>query len=118
MAICTSGRRLGLGGVFGALPHQISPPYTLYNTGPASNTLGSGYLTMSTYTNSTYNYYVQYSPIVDTSGAFYVEAGVRYISGSTSSDAREPIVIAITTAPGVGNSLWIGDGWVFLPQLG
>ncbi len=98
----------------GLYPDQISPPYTLYNTGPASNTLGSGYLTMSTYTNFTYNYYVQYSPIVDTSGSFYVEAGVREISGSTSSDAREPIGIFITTAPGVGNALWIGDGRVFL----
>jgi PEP-CTERM motif-containing protein len=98
----------------GLFPNQISPPYTLIDTAdPEAPALSGGVLTLGTSSNSESMFYTQLEPIVDTSGAFFIEARVRFVSGSSSSTARAPITISFTTAPNVGNALFIGLDRVF-----
>jgi hypothetical protein len=102
----------------GKLPTQIAPPYGLDTAGTFSTILNPGFLSVSTTGDSSLAFYAQYGPTVDTSGSFYVQAGVKIVSDSSSFDAREAAAIFITTAPGVGNVLYIGDGRVFLLASG
>jgi hypothetical protein len=98
----------------GLFPDQISPPYTLFDdASPENPMLAGGILTLSTSANAERIFYSQFAPIVDTSAAFFIEARVRFVSGSSSSAARAPISIQFTTAPNVGNTLFIGPDEVF-----
>jgi hypothetical protein len=94
----------------GLLPTQISPPYTNVNSGPATYTLSGGVLTMTT---SPDDYFIQTAPTINMSQAFSIEFGVRFVSGSSSLNDREPVEVTFSTAPGVGLPLWIGDRVVF-----
>jgi hypothetical protein len=58
-------------------------------------------------------FYIQNDPTVDTSGSFFMEAVVRFVSGSSSITSRAPSGILFTTAPTVGNVLYIGADEVF-----
>lgn len=58
-------------------------------------------------------FYIQREPIVDTSGPFFIEARLRFVSGSSSLASRAPISIAFTTAPNIGTTLFIGLDRVF-----
>jgi len=100
----------------GLFPDEISPPYTLNDTAnPEEPVLSGGILTLSTSADATGEVmdYIQLAPIVDTSGPFFIEARVRLVSGSSLSSSRAPISIGFTTAPGVGNSLFIDHDEVF-----
>jgi hypothetical protein len=97
----------------GLLPTQISPPYSLAANGNATDVLGGGFLTVSTVADSDELLFRETDPIVDTSSPFYIEARLRFVSGQSSNAARAPAEIFFTTAPGVGNFLWIDQGKVF-----
>lgn len=98
----------------GLLPNQISPPYTLFDdANPENPSVAGGILTLSTSENAERIFYSQLAPVVDTSGAFFIEARMRFVSGSTSSPSRAPFSISFTTAPGVGNALFIDRDSVF-----
>ena len=102
----------------GLFPDQISPPYTLTDTAIANPAFAGDNLRISTsLPASEVMYYGHQGSLLDTSGAFYVEARVRLESGSSLSTIRAPITIAITTSPGVGNSLFIDHGAMFFAQI-
>jgi hypothetical protein len=103
----------------GLFPNPISPPYTLFDeASPENPALAGGILTLSTSTNSERMFYVQLEPIVDTSGPFFIEARLRFVSGSSSHPSRGPISIVLTTAPNVGTSLQIDQDRVFFNTCG
>jgi hypothetical protein len=98
----------------GLLPTQVSPPWTLNdNASPEDPVLGAQFLTLSTSEFSENMWYLLTEPAVDTSGSFYIEAIVRFVSGLASELSRAPIRIGFTSAPGVGNALNIGVDEVF-----
>lgn len=98
----------------GLFPDQISPPYSLFDSNPTVDpVLAGGVLTVSTSAQLQQMYYRQLDPIVDTSGAFFIEARVRLVSGAASDPSRAPISITFTTAPNVGNVLHIDHDSVF-----
>jgi len=97
----------------GLYPDQISPPYSLFDSSPADPVLAGGVLTVSTSAQLQQMYYRQLDPIVDTSGAFFIEARLRLVSGAASHASRAPISITFTTAPNVGNALQIHHDSVF-----
>ena len=98
----------------GLFPDQISPPYTLTDTAsPENPALSGGILTLGTSADAERMSYIQLEPIVDTSGPFFIEARIRFVSGSSSHAARAPVSIALTTAPNIGNTLFIDLDRVF-----
>lgn len=99
----------------GLFPDEISPPYTLTNTADTEVPFFSGVnLRISTsLPDDEVMFYGHSGSVLDTSGAFYVEARVRLVSGSSLSAVRAPITIAITTSPGVGNSFFIDHDAMF-----
>lgn len=98
----------------GLMPNQITPPWTLTNSAsPEVPVLGSQFLTLSTSTNAENMYYDHTGPTVETSSSFYMEARLRFVSGSNSVSWRAPIAIAFTTAPNVGGVLFIRGDEVF-----
>jgi hypothetical protein len=98
----------------GLFPDQISPPYTLFDeASPENPALSGGILTLSTSADAERMFYIQLEPIVDTSDPFFIEARIRFVSGSSSHVSRAPISIALTTAPDIGNTLFIDRDRVF-----
>ena len=98
----------------GLLPDQISPAWTLIDSATIENpALVGGVLTLSTSVEAENMAYIQTEPLIDTVSPFYIEARVRYVSGFSSSAARAPIIIGLTTAPNIGNILFIGEDEVF-----
>jgi hypothetical protein len=103
----------------GLFPDQISPPYALTDTAAANPSFAGGNLRVSTSApDDELMFYGHSGSVLDTSGAFYVEASVRLVSGSFLVDARAPIAIAITTAPGVGNTFFIDHDAMFFALNG
>jgi hypothetical protein len=99
----------------GLLPTEISPPWALVDSAsPENPVLGSQFLTLSTDQASENIFYIHTGPAVNsiTVAPFYIEAVVRFVSGSSSA-ARAPVIIGLTTAPNVGNALFIRDDEVF-----
>jgi hypothetical protein len=102
----------------GALPTDVSPAWTLIdNASPEDPKLeplvAPEFLTLSTSGELENMWYALEPPAVDLSGSFYIEAVVRFVSGTSSHLARAPILIGFTTAPDVGNILFIGPDKVF-----
>lgn len=98
----------------GLLPTQIGQPWTLVDTAsPEDPVLGSQFLTISTSQDAENMFYIQSGSTVDTSGPFFMEARVRFASGSSATPSRAPISISFTTTPNVGNALFIGHDEVF-----
>jgi hypothetical protein len=98
-------------------PDEISPPYAFTDAAVADRAFVGGNLRISTSAPaSELMFYGHSGSLLDTSGAFYVEARVRLVSGSSLSAVRAPITIAISTSPGVGNSLSIDHDAMFFAQ--
>jgi hypothetical protein len=103
----------------GLFPDQISPPYALTDSAAANPQFVGGKLRISTSAPIDERMFYGHSgSVLDTSGAFYVEASVQLVSGSSLSASRAPIVIAITTSPGVGNSFFIDHDAMFFALNG
>lgn len=103
----------------GLTPEQIFPPYSLSNNAvPEVPVLAGEVLTISTSAEDENMFYVQRAPAVVTSAEFFIEAQVKFVSGSTSSASRAPVFIAATTAPGTGGVLFIGEDEVFFASAG
>lgn len=98
----------------GQLPTEIVPAWTLSDTAsPEDPVLGSQFLTLSTSVDTENMRYIQSSPLLDTTDAFYIEATLRFVSGSTSAATRAPVFIGFTTTANVGNALFINHDSLF-----
>ena len=97
----------------GNLPEDFCPPWTRLETGtPNEPVIINEQLVLSTTTNNDNLWYSQTDinfiyPII-------IEGRVRWESGSSSNAARTPIALGVTTAPDVGNTLYIGQDQIFL----
>jgi hypothetical protein len=100
---------------WGLAPDELwHEPWTLGDeANPEEPILGSQFLTLGTSQDTENMFYIQSDPTVDTSGSFFIEAAVRFVSGSQSTPSRAPIAINFTTAPEVGNALYIRGDEVF-----
>jgi hypothetical protein len=119
--VCAPGEAIAANFVFdwqassGLTPDQMNPSWSLGDTAsPEAPQLINNVLRLSTSANSESMYYIQASSTVDTSSAFFIETRLRFASGSTSyPTARAPIAIALTTAPNIGNALFIDQDQVY-----
>ena len=96
------------------LPEQATPAWALTDTAAADPALAGGHVVLSTGPDAETMFYLQTPPDVQVEFPFIVEARVRYVSGTTSSFVRTGCNIFVTTAPTVGNVLFIGEDEVFL----
>jgi hypothetical protein len=98
------------------LPTQVSPPWTLFdNATPEDPVLSGGVLTLSTSENQEGMYYTQGPPTIDLSGATTIEAGVRFVSGTTGASPQISTGTGIFMHEGtISNILYIGQDVVFL----
>jgi hypothetical protein len=94
-----------------------SAPWVLANTAlPAQPTVQNGQLVVETAMDAENMFYTQSRtdltfPFPST---FVLEASVRYVSGSTSHQARAPITIQVNPLPLVGNTLNVGCNEIFI----
>ncbi len=103
----------------GLPPDQKCPPYTLTDTAqPEDPTLfaspSPAKLTLSTDSNEENLFYIQTGPYINFSASTFIEARLRFVSGSSSLANFTAAGIFFTTAPDVGNILWIGQDEIFL----
>ena len=101
----------------GVFPDQVTPAcaaWTLFdNANPEDPVLGSGLLTINTSSDTENMFYIQTEPAVDTSGSFFIESRLKYISGSATDPSKTSTNILFTTAPNIGNGLFIGSDEVY-----
>jgi hypothetical protein len=96
------------------LPTASTPAWL--QTGSALS-LTAGVLTLSTHSDAENVYFLQDSsvnPGFSTLAGASIEARLRYVSGSTSGDARDPAFIGFTQDGNWGNALFIGNGRIFI----
>ncbi len=94
----------------GLLPESAATPWTLANSAaPEIPFLQNGALMLSTSEGGENMYYAQSGAGLNFSRPVVIEARLRIVSGNSSVSYREPIILAFTSAPGVGNGLQIGD---------
>ena len=97
----------------GLLPDAVCPVWTPIVSGsPATPAIINGKLVLTTTQNSQNLGYVQTDLIV--SYPLVIESRVKRVSGSTSGTDRAPIYLGFTSAPDVGNTLYIGDDQIFI----
>jgi hypothetical protein len=98
----------------GLYPDQIASPWTTIDTANPENPVqAGGILTLATSAVAENLAYLQTEPVVDTGAPFFFEARLRFVSGQSTNAARAPVILAMTTAPSVGNALFIGQDQVF-----
>ena len=98
----------------GVLPHDATPPWTLIDSSTTPPALGPGSLTLQTSTNGQNQFYKQAGSELVIPPLLIFEAGVRYVSGSSSSTVREAIAIVVEMPAGLGNNFFIGTDEIFL----
>jgi hypothetical protein len=99
----------------GVTPDGLQLPFTLTDTAdPEDPVLSGGTLTLSTSDNAEIMDYVQSGAEVTMPDHLVIEARLRYVSGSTSTNARQPSLIYFTTSPLIGNALMIGQDEIYL----
>jgi hypothetical protein len=59
-------------------------------------------------------YYQHDGPSLDMPESLQIEFGMRFVSGASNDPDRAPAAVFFSTAPGVGNALYIGADSVFL----
>ena len=102
-------------GASGLLPSEVSPPFSLVDTAsPEQPTLSGGVLTLSGNLIAETMYYIVSGDSIDLPDHLVVDFRMRFVSGNTSEPYRAPAGVAITTANGVGVSLWIDRDEAFL----
>ena len=100
--------------ISGLTPDQAEPAYSLVLSGDApSPALEPDLLRIATESQSENAYYIQFSPIVDTSLPFTLEFELRLVSGFSATNIRGPVMVFITIANATGTLLVIDLDKVF-----
>jgi hypothetical protein len=103
----------------GLYPHQISPPYTLFDTAAADPNLSAGVLTLTSSTSAMDVLGYDHSgAVLDVPLNLTIEARVRFVSGDSATPNRAPIGIQFVPAPGATNFLFIEGDAIFLNNAG
>lgn len=95
-------------------PTATSPAWAQSGIGAS---LDAGVLTISTASDADNTYFRLDDALVpgfSTTGGASIEAHLRRLSGSSSGDARDAALLAVTQGGGWGNALFIGDGRIFI----
>lgn len=96
----------------GKLPE--SPCWKLIDTAnPEQPLVAGGKLTLSSSADAE-NMFFLWDSKLNFPAKLVFEARMRRVSGSSSHTARTPAVMGVTTLPGVGNALFIGQDEIFL----
>jgi hypothetical protein len=100
----------------GRLPHELTPAWDwLGPTSGEQTTIASGVLTISSASNvSDYVLFSQSGTNLTVPNNFWVEASVRFVSGTANQPSRSPVCLGVTTKPDVGNGLWIAKDRIFV----
>lgn len=99
----------------GMFPDQVCPAWSVSdNAVPEDPVFSNGKLLISTSENSENIYYGQLEPIIVFPDVTVIEARMRVISVSSSSNARTESLIQFAMAPNQGNVLFIGKDEIFL----
>lgn len=99
----------------GLFPGDICPMWTLNDSAtPEEPSVGGGKLTLSTSVNAENMLYVQSTWEISITNPLVIEVRAKFVSGSSSHAAHAPMGIAFTTAPNVGNVLYIGQDIMFI----
>jgi hypothetical protein len=97
------------------LPTELPIGYGFVDTAdPEDAILAGGVLTMATSQDSEVMYYFQSGAQITMPDDLVIEARMRLVSGSSVVAYRAPAMIMFTTAPTIGNALFIGIDQVFL----
>lgn len=106
-------------GSSGALPTQQCPVAALQDSAPDGDpTLSDGVMRLQTGADAEQLYFRQRGSQVDIPSLLVIEARVRYRSGTQAASSRTGVALGFTTAPGVGNALFIGQDEIFLNGSG
>jgi hypothetical protein len=97
----------------GLLPDQVTPNWVLFDTATANPTLTGGELTLSTAANTETMFYRQSNNIAMPSN-LTVEFRTRFVSRNTTLNYNSPMNIAFTTAPNIGNILYLAQDDLWL----
>jgi hypothetical protein len=98
----------------GKFPEQACPAWELTDTAAQNPVFSAGKLRLSTSTNSEIMDYIQYEPDIAFPATPFIEARMRFVSGTSTTSVKTAAVIGFTTAPTVGNTLFIGQDEIFL----
>lgn len=102
----------------GLTPDQVCPAWTLVDTAAASDpVLGGGVLVLSTASNAEDMFYRQ-AISLPAPDPIVIEARVQLSAGSSSSGARGPIAVGVTTSSNTGAFLFLGTDEMFLAAAG
>jgi hypothetical protein len=104
------------------LPDQVNPPWTLVTSGPASAYRANDGSPVVAYLISTQAadnvYFEQSGAALQMTNHLVIEAVVRFVSGASGAANRSPAMIAFSTEPNVGGSVWIGFSNLFVTATG
>lgn len=98
----------------GLLPDQACPAWSLNSTSPNQPVLTNGTLLVTTSASAENLEYLMTGAVLAGVTNHEITVSMRVVSGSLYNDFRGPASIKITTAPGVGQNLWIGDDGIAL----
>ena len=99
----------------GLLPNQICPAWSLIHNVPSENPVLLGdTLVLTTVDDGDAMYFEQDAPALSIPAEWVIEFRMRRNSGSTSSNASQPIIVSCVPAAAFGNLLQIGTDEVFL----
>lgn len=116
--VCVPGASIANAGIVswnassGLTPDQIG--YTLNDTSaPEDPVLAGGVLSLISDDPLESMWYVMTEPDLDLQPVVEINFRMRYVSGTNTVNFRTPAGIFVTTAPGIGSILQIGDDEVF-----